>query len=138
LIWRCGSATWPTHRSSLAGSRRFAESCSQPPAYLAERGRPGHPRDLNGHDVVIYANAGQAEQWRFKVGEEWEQVRGRSRFRADNGELIRAAAERGLGICILPTFIASPSIASGTLEVILRDFPWTMPASTSSCRRDAQ
>jgi DNA-binding transcriptional LysR family regulator len=93
------------------------------PAYLAERGRPEHPRDLNGHDVVVYANAGQSEQWRFRVHGEWEQVRGRSRFRADNGELIRAAAERGLGICILPTFIASPSIASGTLEVILRDFP---------------
>jgi DNA-binding transcriptional LysR family regulator len=93
------------------------------PAYLAERGRPEHPRDLNGHDVVIYANAGQAEQWRFKVNGRTEQVRGQSRFRADNGELIRAAAVAGLGVCILPTFIASPSIASGELEVILTDYP---------------
>jgi DNA-binding transcriptional LysR family regulator len=93
------------------------------PAYLAERGRPEHPRELSGHDVVIYANAGQSEQWRFKVGNGWEQVRGRPRFRADNGELIRAAAAEGLGICILPTFIASPSIASGELEMILRDYP---------------
>jgi DNA-binding transcriptional LysR family regulator len=93
------------------------------PDYLARRGRPRHPRDLDGHDLVIYANAGQAEQWRFRVGGKWEQVRGHARFRADNGELIRAAASEGLGICILPTFIASPSIASGELEPILRDYP---------------
>jgi DNA-binding transcriptional LysR family regulator len=93
------------------------------PDYLARRGRPEHPRDLNGHDVVIYANAGQAEQWRFRVKGKWEQVRGHSRFRADNGELIRAAASEGLGVCILPTFIASPAIASGALEMILRDYP---------------
>ena len=93
------------------------------PEYLARRGRPEHPRDLNGHDVVIYANAGQAEQWRFRIGGKWEQVRGHSRFRADNGELIRAAAAQGLGICILPTFIASPAIRSGSLAMILDDFP---------------
>jgi DNA-binding transcriptional LysR family regulator len=91
--------------------------------YLARRGRPEHPRDLSGHDVVIYANAGQAEQWRFRVASKWEQVRGHSRFRADNGELIRAAAAQGLGICILPTFIASPAIASGALQIILQDYP---------------
>ena len=93
------------------------------PAYLSERGRPEHPGDISGHDVVVYANAGQSEQWRFKLGDRWEQVRGHPRFRADNGELIRAAAAQGLGICILPTFIASPFIASGELEVILRDYP---------------
>ena len=34
------------------------------------------------------------------------------RLRADNGEMLRAAAEAGLGICILPSFIAAPAIES--------------------------
>jgi DNA-binding transcriptional LysR family regulator len=93
------------------------------PDYLARRGRPQHPRDLDGHDIVVYANAGQSEQWRFRVAGKWEQPRGRARFRADNGELIRAAASEGLGICILPTFIASSAIASGELETILNGYP---------------
>ncbi len=93
------------------------------PDYLARCGRPQHPRELNGHDLIVYVNAGPAEQWRFKVGNKWEQVRGHVRLRTDNGEMIRAAASRGLGICILPTFIASPAIRSGELEVILRDCP---------------
>jgi DNA-binding transcriptional LysR family regulator len=89
------------------------------PAYLAARGRPERPRDLADHDILLYAN----EQWRFRVGGKWDYVRGRPRLRADNGEMLRAAAEAGLGICILPSFIAAPSFERGTLEPVLRDFP---------------
>jgi len=93
------------------------------PSYLDAHGRPEHPRDLNRHDLLIYANAGRAEQWRFRTGKGWEHVRVRPRLRTDNGEMLRAAAVAGLGICILPSFIAAPAIQSGEGEVILRDFP---------------
>ena len=93
------------------------------PSYLDARGRPKHPRDLNGHDHLVYANAGKAEQWRFRVGKSWEHIRVRPRLRTDNGEMLRAAAVAGLGICILPSFIAAPAIAGGEVEVILRDHP---------------
>ena len=88
-------------------------------AYLEARGRPEHPRDLAGHDILLYAN----EQWRFRVGGKWEYVRGRPRLRADNGEMLRSAAEAGLGICILPSFIAARGLERGTLEPVLRDYP---------------
>jgi DNA-binding transcriptional LysR family regulator len=93
------------------------------PSYLEARGRPEHPRDLNHHDLLIYANAGRAEQWRFRTEKGWEQVRVRPRLRTDNGEMLRAAAVAGLGVCILPSFIAAPAIQDGSGEVILRDFP---------------
>jgi len=89
------------------------------PAYLAARGRPERPRDLAGHDILLYAN----EQWRFRVDGRWDYVRGRPRLRADNGEMLRAAAEAGLGVCILPSFIAAPAFERGTLEPVLRDYP---------------
>jgi DNA-binding transcriptional LysR family regulator len=89
------------------------------PAYLERRGRPEHPRDLAAHDILLYAN----EQWRFRVGGRWEYVRGRPRLRADNGEMLRAAAVAGLGICILPSFIAAPAFEAGELEPLLRDYP---------------
>src|SRR3546814_6674066 len=38
------------------------------PDYLAERGRPEHPRDLGDHDLLFYAHPGRGNQWRFKVG----------------------------------------------------------------------
>jgi DNA-binding transcriptional LysR family regulator len=93
------------------------------PAYLAARGRPLHPRDLNAHDQLVYSNVGRGNQWRFRVEGRWEYVSGHARLRADNGELLREAACEGLGIVILPSFIAAPAIADGRLEVLLRDFP---------------
>ncbi len=89
------------------------------PDYLARRGRPERPADLARHDILYY----QHEQWRFLVGKSWEHVRGKARMRANNGELLRRAAVAGLGICILPSFIAAPSLPNGELELILRDYP---------------
>jgi len=89
------------------------------PAYLEARGRPKRPAEIAGHDILVYGN----EQWRFRVGERWETMRVRPRLRTNNGEMLRAAAQAGLGICLLPSFIAAPAIEDGSLEVILRDFP---------------
>ena len=88
------------------------------PDYLDRAGRPARPADLAMHDILFY----QHEQWRFRVGKSWETVRGQPRMRANNGMMLVAAAAAGLGIVVLPSFIASPAIQSGELEVILRDY----------------
>ncbi|HET9427732.1 MAG TPA: substrate binding domain-containing protein, partial [Allosphingosinicella sp.] len=93
------------------------------PDYLDRRGRPERPADLAGHDLLFYANVIAGEQWRFRVGNRWEVVRGNSRFRSNNGDLLREAAAAGLGIVVMPSFIASDAIQAGKLEVILRDYP---------------
>jgi DNA-binding transcriptional LysR family regulator len=100
----------------IAPSRRVLVGS---PAYVALRGRPSHPRDLADHDILIYSQ----EQWRFRVGNRWETVRVRPVLRADNGEMLREAAVRGIGLCILPTFIASSALGAGDLEVLLPDHP---------------
>jgi DNA-binding transcriptional LysR family regulator len=100
----------------IAASRRILVGSR---GYLEARGMPEHPRDLAGHDHLVYGN----EQWRFRVGNRWENVRLKPRLRADNGEMLRAAAATGLGLCVLPTFIASPALKDGTLMPLLRDFP---------------
>jgi len=88
------------------------------PAYLAEHGRPLRPADLTDHAILAYGN----EQWRFRVGDKWETVRIRPRIRTNNGEMLLAAARAGVGLCILPSFIAAPAIEDGGVEVILQDF----------------
>jgi len=93
------------------------------PSYLDARGRPSHPRELADHDLLFYANIPTYEQWRFRIGNRWEHVKGHARFRADNGEMLREAACAGLGIVILPSFIASSAIRAGGFEIILREYP---------------
>lgn len=103
-------------------ARRIApvrKAVAASPAYLEEHGRLARPADLAGHSILLYSN----EQWRFRVGNRWETVRVAPRLRANNGEMLRAAAIVGLGICMLPSFIAAPAFEAGTLVPILRDFP---------------
>lgn len=90
------------------------------PEYLAEHGEPEHPREISRHEVLLY---GYSDQWRFKVNGRWDHVRGMPRLRANNGELLRIAACAGLGLCILPSFIAAPAIETGQLRALLRDYP---------------
>lgn len=91
------------------------------PDYIERHGAPTHPRDLQGRDLMVYTNAPAGHQWPFR--DKSEHVRGVTRLRADNGELLREAACAGLGIVLLPTFIAAPAIESGGLAPVLRDFP---------------
>lgn len=89
------------------------------PAYLEAHGRPERPQRLTGHAILAYGN----EQWRFLVNGRWETIRIAPRMRTNNGEMLRAAAEVGLGICMLPSFIAAPAIEAGTVEPILTAYP---------------
>lgn len=82
------------------------------PVYLERRGRPRTPADLAGHDALLYANAGARELAAMKPV-----------MRSNNGEMLLAAAKAGLGIAILPTFIASPALATGEVEPLLADQP---------------
>ncbi len=89
------------------------------PAYLDAHGRPQRPADLTAHDILLYAH----ETWRFRVGDRWEAVRVAPVMRSNNGDMLLAAAAAGLGLCLLPTFIAAPALEAGTVEPVLADYP---------------
>lgn len=88
------------------------------PAYLESRGRPLRPADVAGHDILLYSN----ESWRFRTPEGWENPRLHAVLRTNSGDMLFQAAEAGLGLCLLPSFIAAPGIERGTLEPVLTDF----------------
>jgi DNA-binding transcriptional LysR family regulator len=93
------------------------------PAYLARAGRPEVPDDLTGHACLLYTDAANGVQWRFRAGRRWVAVRPEGRFRADNGEALMHAAIAGLGIAVLPTFLAAAAIERGAIEPLLLDYP---------------
>jgi DNA-binding transcriptional LysR family regulator len=92
------------------------------PDYLGKHGRPRTPRDLLQHRCLSYSGVAAEEQWRFRSGGRWQAMKPVPVFRADNGEVLRDAAVASLGIAALPSFILSPSLESGALELILTDF----------------
>ena len=95
------------------------------PAYLERRGAPDTPEDLAAHDCLTYSAAvNGAETWRFRASDGRHiTVRPHGRFRADNGEALVAAALEGLGVTVLPTFLAGAALRSGALLPLLPAFP---------------
>ena len=99
----------------LAPSRRVLVAA---PDYLARAGMPKSLGDLERHRGVFYTNRGAAD-WRFIDAKgEAMVVRGTVAFRANNGAMVLDAAIAGLGIALLPTFIAGDAIKAGRLKTI--------------------
>jgi DNA-binding transcriptional LysR family regulator len=90
------------------------------PDYLARRGTPKTIANLQEHDGLFYANRGVAD-WRFTSDRSTMIVRARARLWVNNGDLLRDAAVAGLGIALLPTFIAGAAIRGGQLRAIELD-----------------
>ncbi len=65
----------------------------------------------------FYTNRGVAD-WQFLGAEGKVSVRAQVALRVNNGDVMRDAAIAGLGIALLPTWIASVAIDAGRLAVI--------------------
>ena len=89
------------------------------PAYFAAHDRPERPADLSSHRILLYAH----EQWRFQVNGRWETARTTPVLRSNNGDMLLTAAEAGLGLALLPSFIAAPAIERRSVEPAMLDYP---------------
>lgn len=90
------------------------------PAYLAVRGTPQHPQDLAQHDCVVDTNFKDRDNWHFLVGGSRVTVPVRSRLYLSNADACVAAAEAGLGVTQVPSFVAGDAIHAGRLVALLR------------------
>lgn len=99
---------------SLAPSRRVLVAA---PHYIAQHGTPRSLEELGGHRGLIYSNRGAAD-WQFPSPNGAVSVRAQLALRVNNGDVLCDAAIAGLGIALLPTFIAGPAIELGDLRII--------------------
>jgi DNA-binding transcriptional LysR family regulator len=98
----------------LAPSRRVLVAS---PDYLASHGAPRSLAELDAHRGIFYTNRGVAD-WRFAGAEGATLVRAQVALCVNNGDVMRDAAAAGLGIALLPTFIAAAAIERGELNVV--------------------
>lgn len=96
------------------------------PSYLARRGRPSHPGHLAEHCCLGYAYLPTPDTWRFVNGAGQEaSVRPAGPLRVNNADALLPALLAGLGLAVLPDFIAREALADGRLEAVMPD--WTPP-----------
>ncbi|SER80457.1 DNA-binding transcriptional regulator, LysR family [Tranquillimonas rosea] len=89
------------------------------PEYVDARGKPETAMDLAEHACIGYSNMSNARFWQFSERGRTLAPVARTRLTVNNGEAMRDLAVHGLGIAMLPGFIAQPAIDRGTLVPIL-------------------
>jgi DNA-binding transcriptional LysR family regulator len=108
-------------------SRKLASHrlcCFAAPAYLASRGTPAQPDELEGHDLVNlrYQSTGQVFRWAFRVGGREIEMVPDAVVLADVSEAVVATLVAGGGIGMSATFVAAPYVARGELVPVLDAF----------------
>lgn len=93
------------------------------PAYLNTRGVPTMPADLKDHHCIVDTNFSDPLAWRFKSAPDKPPrvVDVPSRVRFSNAEACVAAAEAGLGIARVPSFVAGARLREGMIRSVLAD-----------------
>ncbi len=102
----------------LAASRRILTASA---GYLEEHGVPETLEDLHRHRGIFYTNRGVGD-WRFETANGGVSVQARQTLGVNNGDIMRDAAVAGLGLAMLPAFIAGPAIKAGELIAVALDF----------------
>lgn len=92
------------------------------PEYWARHGRPTHPNDLAHHEALIYDYLAEPGVWPFKENGQTFDVSVSGRLRANNGEVLLAAACAGLGVDYSPTFFCCDHLINRSLEPVLAEY----------------
>jgi DNA-binding transcriptional LysR family regulator len=89
-------------------------------AYVERYGCPDHPRDLAHHSCLVSLLHGKT--WHFYGDEGDFGVTVNPRLSVNDTIVLREAVRRGLGIAILPAFLAEDDMSGGVLEPVLTTF----------------
>ncbi|WP_431045874.1 LysR family transcriptional regulator [Roseateles sp. L2-2] len=88
------------------------------PDYLTSRPALSGLGDLKAHDLVMHAPRGRPG-WTLVNGAATERVAQSPRCAVDNSIAARNLALAGLGIALLPRFLAGSAVAQGALRAVL-------------------
>jgi len=112
----------PTDSSLIA--RRIAPArivLVASPDYIEKHGEPKTPGDLVEHRCLSYGHTTSLQRWHLTENGESVSVSIASCMSSNNGDVLREAAVKGIGIAVLPTFIVGNDIAAGRLKLVLPD-----------------
>ncbi len=92
------------------------------PSYLAARGVPREPAELAGHACLVYSSVQGDDRWSFAApGGDEVSVAVKGPLRSNNLSAVLAAARAGMGLAVLPWYVARESLDAGAVRQVLAD-----------------
>ena len=90
------------------------------PAYLESAGTPAAPAELARHDALVYSTVQGDDRWQFTGADgHTHSVDVRGPLRSNNLSALLAAAREGLGIALLPRYVAHESLRASAVRPLL-------------------
>ncbi len=91
------------------------------PLYLQKKGKPESPNDLMKYDLVGFSPRRNPE-WKLVNGFETISLNPDCRYIVNNNQAALGMTIDGLGISLLPHFMAEPAVRNGTLDKVLHEW----------------
>ena len=91
------------------------------PKYLEGRHNPESPSDIIEHDCLAFVPVGLS--WSFDSANGPVSVDIRARYTVNDSRLLVDSAIEGLGLTVVPAFLAEDAIADGRLIPLMPDYP---------------
>ena len=86
------------------------------PAYLATRGQPERPTDLEAHSCLLFALPGYRSRWLFRdTGGAIEDVKVNGAIAVSSALALHAVTRQSLGPALLPDWLIASDLAAGAL-----------------------
>ncbi len=92
------------------------------PDFLRERGVPETPDALHRFCTITAAMEGRAPQWRFVQDNQIQRLNVQSQLTVTSFQAAVMAAREGWGLTQVMSYQVAPHLASGALQVVLREF----------------
>jgi DNA-binding transcriptional LysR family regulator len=92
------------------------------PEYLRRHGMPERPEDLKRHNCLTSTRLPPRDVWRFRSRGEEIIVKVSGTFRSNVGDAVQIGALNGLGLALLPTYMAGRDLKKGRLQAVLTDY----------------
>lgn len=86
--------------------------------YLKRHGTPEVPADLRRHNCLTHQAVFPDGRWRFRNSEGETFVHVSGHFSANSALILREAAENGIGIALLPSFVVTPATERKLVRVL--------------------
>ena len=92
------------------------------PEYLAQKGKPKTPEDLQQHSWIGLSILKSPLKWQFEKSGQPYNVQLQSALKSNSVEAVIALAKSGQGISALSQYAIQDNINNGTLQPILSDY----------------